>query len=166
VGGCQGPSYPNRSWHEWPPDPFPKSWRPTGLTFRLIFCFLSNFGRRGNRSGWLGDFVSGPTGSILGPGERLLRGSCACQHHKLIYFYWCPHGAYLLGRLRGRSSALRQRLVSACGWITAGIYLRAATGTVTTSISEIRHGSSFSAESPTAVGFVTAYFGPRCQNRP
>ncbi len=33
----------------------------------------------------------------------------------------------------------------------------AATGTVTTKINEIRHGSSFSAESPTEVRFVTAH---------
>ncbi len=35
---------------------------------------MSKFGRPGNRSGWLGDFVSGPWGSIPGPGEGLLRG--------------------------------------------------------------------------------------------
>jgi hypothetical protein len=39
--------------------------------------------------------------------------------------------------------------------------VRAATGTVTTKINEIYHGSSFSAESPTEVRFVTACFGPR-----
>ena len=44
--------------------------------------------------------------------------------------------------------------------------VRAATSTVTTKINEIRHGSSFSAESPTEVRFVTAYFGPKGQNRP
>ncbi len=43
------------------------------LTFRHIFNCLSNFGRPGNRSGCLGDLVSGP-GSIPGPGEGLLRG--------------------------------------------------------------------------------------------
>ena len=42
------------------------------------------------------------------------------------------------------------------------LILRAATST-TTKINEIRHGSSFSAESPTEVRFVTAYFGPSGQ---
>ncbi len=39
--------------------------------------------------------------------------------------------------------------------------LRAATGTATTTINEIRNGSSFSAESPTEVRLVTAYSGPK-----
>ncbi len=41
------------------------------------------------------------------------------------------------------------------------VKLRAATSTVTTKINEIRHGSSFSAESPTEVRFVKAEFGPK-----
>ncbi len=40
------------------------------------------------------------------------------------------------------------------------IGLRAAAGTATTKIDEIRNGSSCSAESPTEFRFVTAYFGP------
>ncbi len=45
-------------------------------------------------------------------------------------------------------------------------FVMAATGTVTTKINEIRHGSPFSAESPTEVRFVTAYVGPSGPNRP
>ena len=41
--------------------------------------------------------------------------------------------------------------------------VRAATSTVTTKINEIRHGSSFSAESPTEVRFVTAYLARRAK---
>ena len=37
----------------------------------------------------------------------------------------------------------------------SAVILRAATGTVTTKVNEIRHGPSFSAESPTEVRFVT-----------
>ncbi len=44
--------------------------------------------------------------------------------------------------------------------------IRAATGTVTTKINGIRHRSSFSAESPTEVRFVTAYVGPSGHNKP
>ncbi len=44
--------------------------------------------------------------------------------------------------------------------------IMADAATPTTKVTEIRHGSSFSAESPTKVRVVTAYFGPKGQNRP
>ncbi len=57
----------------------------------------------------------------------------------------------------------RAGLAGVVGSLRVGTCIRAATCTVTTKINEIRHGSSFSAESPTEVRLVTAYFGPSGQ---
>ena len=46
---------------------------------------------------------------------------------------------------------------------SSGILIRAATSTVTTKINEIRHGSPFSAESPTEVRFVTVILALRAK---
>ncbi len=59
------------------------------------------------------------------------------------------------------------RRVNRPGAIRASpVDVRAATGTGTTKINEIRHGSSLSAKSQTEVRFVAASFGPLGQNRP
>ena len=55
----------------------------------------------------------------------------------------------------GREGSWRGATVPPQGSGARAVIFRAATGTVTTKVNEIRHGPSFSAESPTEVRFVT-----------
>ncbi len=65
--------------------------------FDVSFICWSKFGRSGYCPGLPGDLVSGPWGSIPGPGRGGSEGSGGAGPHKNVYFYSRPDGRHHTG---------------------------------------------------------------------